>query len=137
MPVSNNRLVLVVDDDPAICELIADALGDHGLRVRCAHTDREAYETLRATPDLSGLVVDINLGAGHTGFDIARAARRANPGVEVLYVTGQADERSVRTFGVEPSRFLFKPFTVGELREAFGLGRAAPDEAGDGDGCGR
>jgi CheY-like chemotaxis protein len=110
--------VLVVEDDHAICNLISDLLGDLGLQTTCVTTDRDAYALIRALPGLAALVVDVNLGAGTTGFDVARAARQANPALPVIYVSGEADEQSFRAFGVPDSDFLAKPFTAHELLDA-------------------
>ena len=102
--------ILVVEDDSALCALLSDLLSDRGFEVSCASTDRAAYEVLRHDGDLlAALVVDVNLGRGTTGFDVARFARSINATVPVIYITGDAP-RSVAKFGVEGGVLVAKPF---------------------------
>ena len=121
----NRPKVLVVDDDPAICAVIAHILSDAGVATVCAQSDRQAYLALDSDGPFKALVADLNLGHGTTGFDVARAARAKLPSLRVLYITGEASDASFRTFGVEGSRFLFKPFSASELLGALGLGGGA------------
>jgi len=112
-----SQRVLLVEDDHAICELIADMLEPLGLETVCASSDRAAYELLPTLPTFSALLVDVNLGAGTTGFDVARFARQLIPDVAVIYVTGQASTDSFKAFGVADSGFVAKPFTADQLLE--------------------
>ena len=112
------RHVLVVEDDPAIGELISDALLDKGWSVECVKTDLEAYKRIPGLPTLDGLVLDINLGRGTTGYDIARFARQVIPQVAVVYVSGEMTRASFQAFGVPQSVFVEKPFTPDQLESA-------------------
>ncbi|CAN7656598.1 response regulator [Phenylobacterium sp. LjRoot225] len=110
--------VLVVEDDHAICEIMCEALRDSGHAVECVNNDQEAYERIAGVPTLEGLVLDVNLGKGTTGFDVARFARQVIPDLAVVYVSGEAPQTSFKAFGVPESVFLPKPFSPGELVEA-------------------
>lgn len=112
------RRVLVVDDEQDVCDLIQDALSEVGFISDCVHSDRSAYAALNSGRAYAALVVDINLGPGTTGFDVARVARAADPAMPVLYVSGQASEDSRSSFGVPGSSFLAKPFELDDLLEA-------------------
>jgi DNA-binding response OmpR family regulator len=79
--------VLIVENDPRDCELLVHALTGVGLRATCAATDLDAYAAMAAEP-FDALVTDIDLGAGTTGFDVARQARRTWPDLPVIYMTG-------------------------------------------------
>jgi DNA-binding response OmpR family regulator len=107
--------VLVVEDEHAICELISDFLDQTAFEVHCVHSDRGAYTALAGVRPYAALVVDINLGPGTTGFDVARFARQLSPELPVIYVSGETPPSSVATFGVPDSRFLAKPFTTDQL----------------------
>jgi len=111
----------VVEDDHGICELISDMLGPELFEVECVASDREAYRRLDLGRPIDGLIVDINLGAGTTGFDVARFARQRNSGLPVVYVSGQATHESFKAFGVPGSYFVAKPFTADELVDAVEL----------------
>ena len=105
--------LIVVDDDPEICELLADYLGRHGYRVFTAD-GAEALHTLRAehTPDL--LIVDLML-PGDDGFTICRDVRKHSD-VPIIMLTASADETD-RILGLElgADDYLGKPFNPREL----------------------
>lgn len=112
------RRVLVVEDDHSICELIGELLQGIELQTVCVQTDRAAYDILPTLPTFSAVLVDVNLGTGTTGFDLARFARQVIPGVAIIYVSGQASPQSFKVFGVPDSAFVGKPFTPNELLDA-------------------
>lgn len=107
--------VLVVEDDHAICEIICEALRDASLAVDCVTTDIDAYGRITSLPTLLGLVVDVNLGKGTTGYDVARFARQVIPDVRVVYISSEAAPHSFKAFGVPDSVFVQKPITPAEL----------------------
>jgi len=107
--------VLVVDDDPAICELIEDVLQEVRMSAVCVGSDEEAYRIIPTLPTIQALIVDVNLGTGTTGFDVARFARQVIPDLPVIYVTGQATRDSFQAFGVPDSTYLAKPFSIDDF----------------------
>ena len=110
--------VLVVEDEPEVCELIQQQLADQGYEVVCASNDHAAYTTLqKEARSFRALIVDINLGKGTTGFDVARRARRLNPNVPVVYVTG-GDPSSVEVHAVDGAALVLKPFDRDDLLTA-------------------
>jgi DNA-binding response OmpR family regulator len=115
------RSVLIIEDEHQICELLTDILEEAGFEAHCACTDKAAYVALAAGTRYAAVLVDINLGEGVTGFDVARFARRRDPSVPVLYVTGHATEGSFKAFGVPDSAFVPKPFSPDDL-----LGKLLP-----------
>jgi DNA-binding response OmpR family regulator len=104
-----------VEDESAICELISDFFDQTDFDVHCVQSDRGAYAALSGIRAYAALVVDINLGPGTTGFDVARFGRQLSPSLPVIYVSGETPQSSFAAFGVPDSRFLAKPFTVDEL----------------------
>ncbi|MFC3069839.1 response regulator [Phenylobacterium soli] len=112
-----SRRLLVVDDDNAICELLADILSEEGFALDCVGTDREAFARLTDV-SYDGLVLDVNLGPGVTGFDVARFARSLRSDFPVVYISGEASRASFKTFGVPGSTFVAKPFSRDELLDA-------------------
>ncbi|MDB5457443.1 MAG: CheY-like receiver [Caulobacter sp.] len=108
---------LVVEDDKQICELLTDTLRRGAVEPRCVSTDREAYEALASGERFNCMIVDVNLGTGTTGFDVARFACKLHPQLPVVYVSGQTSEASFKAFGVPGSLFLPKPFLPSELLE--------------------
>jgi CheY-like chemotaxis protein len=122
--------VLVVDDDAGLLALICEDLHRQGLNCTCARSDREAYRLLASQPAFDAVVVDVNLGVGTTGFDVARRARQVTPEIRVVYMSGDANARSWMTFGVPSSDYVSKPFPLerlaGLLRPEVDLGRPEP-----------
>src|SRR3954468_16631586 len=106
------RRVLVVEDEPHICELLSDLLQGDGLDAHCVQTDRGAYEALQHDRSFACMIVDVNLRTGTTGYDVARYARRIDPSLPVIYVSGQTSQDSFKANGVPGSLFLEKPFTA-------------------------
>lgn len=110
--------VLVVEDERDVCAMIEDALVASGYEVEAVQSDAAAYEALRRAPDgYAALIADINLREGTTGFDVARFARRQNPSLAVIYVTGAAAPTD-SAHAVADGAFVLKPFTVDELLSA-------------------
>ena len=69
--------VLVVDDEPAIVEIVRDYLADAGYRVSTARSGDEALRQVRSiVPDL--VVLDLGL-PGVDGLDVARTSARRRP----------------------------------------------------------
>jgi two-component system, OmpR family, alkaline phosphatase synthesis response regulator PhoP len=124
--------VLVVDDEPAIVEIVRDYLTDGGYRVSTARSGDEALAQIRAIrPDL--VVLDLGL-PGLDGLDVTRTVRRSS-GVPIIILTARSDETD-RVVGLElgADDYLVKPFSPRELlaRVRAVLRRSgAPTEASD------
>lgn len=108
--------VLLVEDEAEVRKLIEEAFEEAGLSVRSAPSDIAAYDLLeKEARSFAVLVADINLGAGTTGFDVARRARQLNPDLDVIYITGQA--AGLDKFGVPDAEMFPKPFSAVELAD--------------------
>ena len=108
--------VLLVEDEESIRTMIEAALAEHGVAVRSAADNKTAYRLLdKEAASFKVLVADINLGGGETGFDVARRARKLNPKMAIIYITGQA--LNVDRFGVEGAMLFPKPFNLDDLAE--------------------
>jgi DNA-binding response OmpR family regulator len=107
--------VLLVEDEYLILEIVQDALEAAGFSVRAVPTSFAALELMsEGVADLAGLITDIRLGEGPSGWDLARHARRNRPDLPVLYMTGDsAADWPVE--GVPNSQIVQKPFAVGQI----------------------
>ena len=110
--------VLIVDDDQTICAAIQLMFEDTPLSAVCVHTDRHAYAALAKPKTFRGLILDMNLGAGTTGFDVARFARKADPDLAVIFISGDPSPGALEAFGVPDAGYLQKPFGRDALLKA-------------------
>lgn len=83
------RFALVVDDEPIISSLIASVLQSRDFSVEVAD-GAAAARALLNTYDPDVAVVDLNLGDGPNGVDIAHYINRRMPEVAVLLLTKYA-----------------------------------------------
>ncbi|QDZ06843.1 response regulator [Sphingomonas panacisoli] len=110
----NLPLLLLVEDDPIIRTSLASALEDGGYRLIEAANGTEAIEAIDSGKQFSGVVTDIQIGAGVDGWEIGRHARHRYPQVAVVYMTGDsAADWSAE--GVPNSMLLQKPFATAQM----------------------
>lgn len=106
--------VLVLDDDPAVRELLGDYLGENELRVTAVASSKALDEVMQREI-VDCLVLDLRLPGGEDGLSIARRLREASM-IPILMLTGRADEAD-RVMGLElgADDYLTKPFSPREL----------------------
>jgi DNA-binding response OmpR family regulator len=91
--VSAEYRVLVLDDEPAICNLVRDGLARAGHEVVCTQEAEEALAMLEyRTFDV--LVADLKLGSPFRteGLDLIGEARWRAPHLGIVVHTGESDE---------------------------------------------
>ena len=107
-------LVLVVDDEPELCSVLAEYLGRHGFTVRTA-PDAAAARIAVAEQVPALAILDINM-PGENGLSLARWLRETQPraGLVMLTTAGESIDRIV---GLEigADDYLPKPFEMREL----------------------
>ena len=123
---SSRPTILVVDDNPAVRQLLREALHLHGYHVIDAAAAQQADELLqRLGPDPIALVItDIHLTddpAGQEGYDLYQRWVAARPTLHFLLISGDPGSRALQAVRSGAVRFLIKPFTIDEL---FGVVRA-------------
>ena len=107
--------ILVVEDEPLILLDVETALQEAGFEVVTAHNAAEAIAAFDAQPDeFKGLVPDIRLGAGQSGWDVARHLRQANSTLPVIYVSGDSAIHWGAE-GVPESVMITKPFVLPQI----------------------
>ena len=109
--------ILIVEDDPLICELAGMMIGDLGHHIVLASDVGEGLAVLRSSQRFDALFTDIYLKrAIFGGCDLARQGRLMRPGLRILYTTGNAITESLKAVFVGGSHFLPKPYTAGQLQ---------------------
>jgi DNA-binding NtrC family response regulator len=84
--------VLVVDDEPDMCNMLEDFLSRQGYRVVTAACAREAYEAMEANPLLSVVLLDIML-PDEGGLSLLRALMQRKHPPGVIMMTAIADRQ--------------------------------------------
>ena len=115
--VEKRTRVLLVEDEPQICDIAAEALEEQGFEVEAVSNAGDALRRLTSGIPVDILFTDVNLPGGMDGEALARLARELRPGLPVIYTSGRR-----ATIGqlnpVEGSMFVPKPydlFSIGRL----------------------
>jgi len=106
--------LLVVDDEPELCEILVEYFADQGYVIHSARdavAARAAFE--RQVPDLA--ILDIRM-PGEDGLSLARWVRDQHKGVGIIMLTTAADVVD-RVVGLElgADDYVPKPFDLREL----------------------
>lgn len=110
------KIVLAVDDEPAVTLLISRVLSRAGYEVRTAASGEEGLEVLGAKGPVDLIIVDKNLPRMH-GFDFAKAARTKLPHVPVIMITAAPEALGANQERIDG--YLAKPFkSLDALRDA-------------------
>jgi DNA-binding NarL/FixJ family response regulator len=86
------RHVLVVENEPLMRDLIAKAVESSGFIVTTAANAADAMRSVKVM-DPDALVIDIELGPGPDGFDLAEAVTKIYPEVGIVFLTNLPDPR--------------------------------------------
>ena len=107
--------LLVVDDEPSICDVLRLALTRAGHRVKTAQTVAEA-RTAMAEDVFNLLITDLQLPDGD-GISLLQHAKTSSPDTAVIVLTahGSADT-AVAAMRLGAHDYLTKPFDIDELR---------------------
>ena len=106
--------LLVVDDEPEICEILLEYFQQQGFAVDSAGSAEQARQAFAAgVPDL--VILDIRM-PGEDGLSLARWIREAHPAVGIIMLTTAADVVD-RVVGLElgADDYVAKPFDLREL----------------------
>jgi len=113
--ISSDRRVLVVDDDPEMCALIADILEDDGYLVETCLSGESAIEALKQ--ESYGLVLSDIKMPRVTGIDLLLYVRRTELDTEVILMTAYASlQTAIQAVRGEALDYLVKPFSLNDLR---------------------
>jgi CheY-like chemotaxis protein len=115
MPPREPAKILIVDDDPSLCALLAARLNHAGYATLVAHNGTDALKTARReAPDLC--IVDILL-PGMPGYDLLKKIK-TDPGIKkrphFILISGRAD-MTVFFDKADVEEFLAKPFEPADL----------------------
>ena len=109
--------ILVVEDEPAVLEMLRDLFNEAGYQVLVARDGIEAQVRFDSGVRIDLLVTDVGL-PGLNGRQVADAARLARPRLPVLFMTGYAELAATTGGFLEPGMALIaKPFGIETMFE--------------------
>lgn len=116
LPRGDGRVVLVVDDEPAVCMITKETLEAFGYTVLVAHDGTEALAVYASNSDTVDIVLTDMMMPFMDGSATIRALRRLDPDVKVIAASGLSlNQNSLQDAGTQVLAFLPKPYTAEKL----------------------
>ncbi len=108
--------ILVIDDEPAVCDAIKMMLQFDGHKVQTAHSAKEALALLeQATFDL--VTTDYAM-TGMKGDELAAIIKQRLPRQPIIMITAYAEMLKSTDEPLQVDDIISKPFLLTDLREA-------------------
>ena len=121
--------VLIVDDEPHICELIRDSLLTMGCRCQTTTEPRLARQLLD-TQQFSLMVTDVVM-PDVSGLDLLAHVRKNVPGCKVILITGQGNTKILtEALNLGAYEFIPKPLNIQHLTDAVLRAMRSPQDEG-------
>ena len=108
-----NKKILIIEDEPSICDNIEYALKTEGFTPVCASTGTEGLKKLKGG-DFVLIILDVGLPDAN-GFELCREIRKLSE-IPIIFLTAR-DSEIDRIIGLEigGDDYLIKPFSPREL----------------------
>lgn len=107
--------VLVVDDEPQVCELLAEMLSHMGHTVEVAHQGNEALAKL-AKVDIGILITDMDM-PGMDGMQLIQHLVEERQDIDIIAITGHTMRyQYTDVIAAGAADFVSKPFTMNEFQ---------------------
>jgi len=105
--------ILIVDDEPEICEILEFNLVNEGFQVVVAYSAEEADHKLDETFSL--ILLDVMMG-GISGYKFAEQIRKRGKTIPIVFLTAKSGENEMLTgFSVGADDYISKPFSIKEV----------------------
>jgi CheY-like chemotaxis protein len=117
--VATHPRILLVEDDPALREALAEVLAERGYEVACAGDGREALRALEGRPVPAVILLDLAMPV-MDGWAF-RAAQRRDPAIAeipTIVLSASLGERDASLESLAPAAALTKPFDLDRLLDA-------------------
>ena len=112
--VGAGRHVLVVDDDPYVCDVVRRALEHHRYEVTVANDGRTARDLVESTR-LDAILADVRMPGELDGISLYREVERMDQGLarRFIFMTGNLmDEHTMGALNAIAARCVEKPFDI-------------------------
>ena len=109
--------VLLVDDDPAVLDMVTQGLEHKGYEVVAVAGVNEALRHV-TTQNFDALITDLHMPNPGDGFTVISAMRHSQPNALTLLVSGYPDVQSaMASILLEADEIVIKPFEIKQLAE--------------------
>ena len=110
--------LLLVDDDPTFCRVLAEAFEARGYAVRVAHNVADGLKTAEKDPP-EFAVVDLKM-PGPSGLELVRRLKELDENTRVVMLTGYASvATAVEAIKLGAVHYLAKPADADDILAAF------------------
>ena len=124
-------LLSVVDDDEMLRESLPDLLREFGFAARAFSSGQE-FLSSDYVDETRCLILDVAM-PGMSGLDLQKELKRRGQAIPIIFITGQKDEETRKqAFRQGAVKFLYKPFSDGDLLDAVNAALDDGDSAGQG-----
>jgi DNA-binding NtrC family response regulator len=114
--VSREIEVLVLDDEPIVCERLKDYLEKKGMSVETFSESRKALERLKERA-FDVVVTDLKM-EGPSGIDVLMEVKRGSHESEVILITGYGSSETLRQAeAVGAFEYISKPFRMSDIHK--------------------
>ncbi len=109
------KKILIVDDDPSICETLADILIDEGYDIITAFNGQEALEKIRHD-SFNIVITDVKMPI-MDGMSLLREIEKSHRNIEVILITSYGNQgQQVEATRLGAYEYLNKPLNLEELK---------------------
>lgn len=112
-PTAQQNLVLIIDDDPSVCELMRRNLGQEGFQVRTAIHGTEGVELARLLQP-SAIILDV-LMPGDDGWVVLSALKADAATANIPIIMASILDERERGISMGADEYLTKPLPRGQL----------------------
>ena len=109
--------ILLIDDDPAVLDMVQSALAHYGMEVHAYSDAAEALQLIQnpSAPEFDLVITDINM-EDLDGFDVIRKVKTMHPRLPVVLMTGQASvDYAIRAMRMGAANLFMKPIAIRDL----------------------
>ena len=103
--------ILVVDDEPDLCEILCFNLESEGFEAECAHSAESALALIGSGQRFDLILLDVMMEA-MSGYEMARQLRAAGDNTPIIFLTAlNAEADQLKGFGAGADDYITKPFS--------------------------
>ncbi|NOX88646.1 MAG: response regulator [Calditrichaeota bacterium] len=116
----NNKEILIVDDDPAILEMISDGLNEHDFKVITAYSPEEVNKKIK-NQDIGLALLDFDLGwKKKNGIQLGIDLLDVYPDLIVVIMTGYHNIKyAIEALRKYSFHYMIKPFRIDQIISLF------------------